>query len=201
MKNTSPDVDRYIENAAPFAQPILKRLRRAFHAAHPEIGETMKWGAPFFEYKGIVGSMAAFKSYVRWGFWKGKLMQGGAPRMGETKVSEVSELPSDDVLIAWVREAVRLNEDGTKIEKPARKPRPEAEVPADLAAALKKAPKAAKAFKEFPPSHRREYVQWITEAKQDATRRKRIATAVEWLLEGKPRNWKYMKSSRRDGRS
>jgi hypothetical protein len=193
MKNTLPEVDRYIEKAAPFAQPILKRIRKAVHAADPRIVETVKWGVPFFEYRGIVVSMAAFKEHVRWGFWKWKLIGGGVPSMGKTKITDVSELPPDDEIIAAVREGVRLNEEGMKKAAPARKAKPEAELPDDLAAALKKAPKAAKTFKEFPPSHRREYIQWITEAKQEATRQKRIAQTVEWLAEGKPRNWKYMK--------
>lgn len=193
MKNTSPEVDRYIEKAAPFAQPILKRIRKAVHDADPNIVETTKWGAPFFEYKGIVASMAAFKEHVRWGFWKGKLVGGNAPTMGKTKITDVSDLPPDAEIIAMVRKAVALNEDGTRVDRPARKPKPEAEVPPELTAALKKSPKAAKAFKEFPPSHRREYIEWIVEAKQEATRQKRIAQAIEWIAEGKPRNWKYMK--------
>ena len=193
MKNSSPEVDRYIEKAAPFAQPILKRIRKAMHAGDPEIVETLKWGAPFFEHNGIVGSMAAFKEHVRWGFWKGKLIGGGAPTMGKTKITDVSDLPPEAEIVAMVREAVRLNDEGVKQPRAARKAKPELEVPADLAAALKKAPKAAKTFQDFSPSHRREYIEWITEAKQEATRAKRIAQTVEWLEEGKPRNWKYVR--------
>ena len=193
MKNTSPAVDAYIENAAPFAQPILKKIRKAVHAGAPDVVETMKWGAPFFEHHGIIASMAAFKEHVRWGFWKGGLIGANAPTMGKTKIADVSDLPPEKEIVAMVREAVRLNEEGVKTARPARKAKPEAEVPADLAAALKKSSKAAKTFKEFPPSHRREYIEWITEAKQDATRQKRIAQTVEWLEEGKARNWKYMK--------
>lgn len=201
MKNTSPEVDRYIEKAAPFAQPILKRIRAAFHAAHPEIEETIKWGFPHFEYRGVLGNMAAFKKHVTWGFWKAKLMKDpnrilkpvGETSMAGTRVTDVSELPPDDVLIAYAREAVRLNEEGVKVERRRAPASAEAEVPPDLLAALKRSTAARKTFEAFPPSHRREYVQWITEAKQEATRQKRLATTIEWLAEGKPRNWKYMK--------
>ena len=157
MKNTSPEVDRYIAAAAPFAQPILEKIRKAFHKADPEIREVIKWSFPHFEHDGIVGSMAAFKAHVTYGFWKAKLM----------------------------------NEEGVKVERAPRVARGEAEVPDDLAAALQKAPVAKKAFEAFPPSHRREYIQWITEAKQAATREKRLAQTIEWLTEGKSRNWKY----------
>lgn len=202
MTNKSPDVDRYIEKAAPFAQPILKKIRRAFHAAHPDVQETMKWSFPHFEYKGLLGSMAAFKQHVSWGFWKGRLMadpEGIIPPVGETsmggaKFASVKDLPSDEVMVAYVREAIRLNEEGVKPQRAARtKDRPEAEMPPDLAAALKKTAGAKKIFDGFSPSQRREYIEWITEAKQEATRQKRLNQAVEWIAEGKQRNWKYMK--------
>jgi uncharacterized protein YdeI (YjbR/CyaY-like superfamily) len=199
MKNTSPEVDRYIESAAPFAKPILERLRSVFHKAHPDITETIKWRFPHFEYKGIVGSMAAFKAHVGWGFWKPQLMndphgilEGVSPSMGGARITDVSQLPSEKILIEYVREAIRLNEEGIKAERPKRATSvAEPEIPEELSAALKKAPKAKKAFDAFPPSHRREYVMWIAEAKQAATREKRVAQAIEWMSEGKSRNWKY----------
>lgn len=200
MKNTSPEVDRYIESSAEFARPILDRIRRLFHEAHPEIVETIKWGFPHFEYKGVVGSMAAFNKHATWALWKAQLLddpEGILPRIGETsmggtKVRDVSELPSDEVMKRYIREAVRLNEQGIRIQRP-KKPAAAVEVPADFLKALERAPAAKKAFEEFSASHRREYVEWITEARQDATRQKRMTTAIEWLAEGKPRNWKYMK--------
>jgi uncharacterized protein YdeI (YjbR/CyaY-like superfamily) len=201
MKNTSDAVDAYIERAAPFAQPILKRIRAAYHKAHPEIQETMKWSAPFFDYKGVVGNMAAFKNHVSFGFWKAKLMNdsegildmGESASMGGRRVTSVDELPSEKVLIAYIREAIRLNEEDVRIVRPKKAAPAEAEVPPELLAALKKSPAAKKTFDAFPPGQRREYVAWITEAKQPATREKRLATAIEWMAEGKPRNWKYMK--------
>ena len=198
-----PDVDRYIENAAPFARPILERIRKAFHKAHPEITESMKWSFPHFEHKGVVGSMAAFKQHVSWGFWKAKLMDDpagilegstGETSMGGAKIRDVKDLSSEKVMVDYVKRAVSLNEEGVKLERA--KPRPAnapVDVPDDLEAALKKNAKARKTFEGFPSGQRREYVYWLNDAKQAATRAKRLATAIEWLSEGKPRNWKYMK--------
>ena len=199
MKNTSPEVDRYIAAAAPFAQPILERIRAAFHKAHPDVAETMKWSFPHFEYKGLLGSMSAFKEHVSWGFWKGKLMNdplgiippAGETSMGGLRIRSLKDLPKEKDMVAYVREAIRLNEEGVKAGRAPRAARAEAEVPADLVAALKKTPAAKKAFEAFSPSHRREYIEWISEAKQEATRQKRLAQTVEWLSEGKSRNWKY----------
>jgi len=200
MKNASPDVDHYIENAAPFARPILRRIRRAFHKAHPEVREAMKWSFPHFEHKGVVGSMAAFKAHVSWGFWKARLMRdpkGILPRAGETtsmggvKVTAVSELPPEEVMIEYVREAVRLNEEGVKAERRPKTTSRAVQVPPALANALRKAPAAKRTFTAMSPSQRREYAEWIAVAKQDATRERRVKTAIEWLSEGKTRNWKY----------
>ncbi len=201
MNRESPEVTAYIENASPFAQPILKRIRKAFLKAHPDIQEVMKWSFPHFEYKGIVGNMAAFKQHVSWGFWKAKLMDDphgllaplGETSMGGAKVTRLADLPSEDVLVDYVRQAVRLNEEGVKVARPAAAPKGPLEVPDDLAAALKKNRAAAKTFEAFAPSQKREYVGWLTDAKQDATRKKRLETAIEWMAEGKARHWKYQK--------
>lgn len=194
-------MDAYIAKAAPFARPILEKVRDAFHSAGVEVDEVLKWGFPHFEHKGILGSMAAFKNHVSWSFWKAKLMDDphgilapvGETSMGGAKVSDVKDLPPKKVLVEYVKQAVRLNESGTKVERAPARPRPQLDVPDDLAAALKKDRKAKATFDAFPPSHRREYIEWITEAKQEATRARRVATTMEWLAEGKPRNWKYAK--------
>lgn len=204
LKNASPEFDAYIEKAAPFARPILKRIRRLFHQACPEIQEVMKWSFPHFEYKGIVGSMAAFKQHASYGFWKASLMQDthsllkgvGSTSMGGMKVTSVDELPDDEILLEYITQAVALNESGTKVERPKKKVAKKElilKIPPDLQAALKKNKIAKTTFENFSPSHRKEYVEWITEAKQEATRQKRLATTLEWLSEGKPRHWKYMK--------
>ena len=205
MGKRIPEVDAYIKRASPFAQPILEKIREAFHAASPDIVETMKWSAPFFDYKGVLGQMAAFKNHVSWGFWKAQLMndphgvlsamgEAGKTTMGGSKVSDVKDLPPRKVMVELVKEAMRLNAEGVKIGRaPSTRSAEPVEVPADLAAALKKDEKARATFEGFPPGQKREYVQWLTDAKQDATRQKRLATAIEWMAEGKPRNWKYMK--------
>lgn len=198
---TNPAVDAYIRKGAPFAQPILTKIRSLFHKACPDIEEVMKWSFPHFEYRGVVGSMAAFKEHATFGFWKASLMSdphglldtAGETSMSRAKLTDLSELPPDKVLIEYIREAVALNEQGVKIARPKREKKPEAKVPADLQAALKKNRKALAAFEAFSPSHRREYVEWITEAKQEATRKKRVAQAIEWIAEGKSRNWKYQR--------
>lgn len=197
----SADVTRYIEKAAPFSRPILEKIRNAFHKGCPDVEEVLKWGVPHFEHKGVLGGMAAFKQHVGWGFWKAKLMDDpegvlravGDGAMGGLRVTEASQLPSGKVLVAYVREAVRLNDEGIKLE-PRTKRQPEPiSVPDDLQRALKKAPAALKTFNAFAPSQKREYIEWLTEAKQEATRQKRLVQAIEWMAEGKTRNWKYQK--------
>jgi uncharacterized protein YdeI (YjbR/CyaY-like superfamily) len=201
MKNASAEVDAYIARSAPFARPILQKIRRLFHQACPEIQEVMKWSFPHFEYQGVVASMAAFKQHVSWGFWKAKLMKdphgllelADKHSMGRGRVTDVSELPPDKIMLQYIREAVALNEQGIKAPAAKRKPKAALEVPDYFTAALTKNKKALATFDAFSPSHKREYVEWITEAKQEATRNRRLATAIEWLAQGKPRNWKYMK--------
>lgn len=197
MGTRNPQVDAYIEKAQPFAQPIMVKLRDLFHKACPEIEEKIKWGVPSFERKGIVGGFAGFKQHVGWGMPKAKLLNDptGALRTDvasilSTKLTSVKDLPPDKVILDLIRQAVALNEQGVK---PTVKPKAPAKTPPDLAAALKASDRAAAAFRDFAPSHKREYIEWITEAKQPATRQRRIAQAVEWIAEGKPRNWKYMK--------
>jgi len=201
MKNHSPAVDAYIAKSPEYSRPILKKIRALYHKACPQIVESIKWGCPHFEYKGIVGGMAAFKNYVTYGFWKAKLMEDAhellalmakAP-MGHANATKVSDLPADKVLLGYIRQAVKLNELGVKLPPRKKKPRHELQVPDYFVLALKRNKKALATFEAFSPSHKREYVEWITEAKQEETRLKRLATAIEWLSEGKPRNWKYMK--------
>ncbi len=201
MKNTDPRIDAYIENAPEFAQPIMTKVRKLFHRAYPDIGETIKWSSPTFEHKGIVGGMGAFKKHVSFGFWKSKAMSDPENLFeGKAKASpfsikwtSVKEMPSDKVLVAYIKEAVKLNEDGVKAVKKKAAKKPAAKVPPELMAALKKNKQAQKTFDAFSPSARREYCEWVSDAKREATRDKRIVQAIEWMAEGKPRNWKYMK--------
>lgn len=192
-------VDAYIAKAAPFARPIMAKLRRLFHKACPQIEEKIKWGCPSFEYKGMVGGFAAFKKHVSWGFWKASLLNdpNGALKstasspMGGGSPTSVRELPPDDVLLDLIRQAVQLNLDGVKLARPKNAGRAPPETPPDLAAALKKNARARATYHAFSPSHQREYVEWITEAKRPETRTRRLAQTIEWLAEGKSRNWKY----------
>lgn len=190
-------VDAYIAKAAPFARPILIRIRAAMHKGCPQVEETIKWGVPHFEYKGVLAGMAAFKQHAAFGFWKQRLMSDptgffskGESGMGGRKVRSVDDLPSDAVLVRLVREAVALNEKGVKIARVVKK-KPPAKAPPDLVAALKKNAKARATFDSIPPSAQREYIEWVADAKQDATRKRRLATTIEWLAEGKRLNWKY----------
>ncbi|HJU75265.1 MAG TPA: YdeI/OmpD-associated family protein [Gemmatimonadaceae bacterium] len=190
----SKEVDAYIAKSASFAQPILTKIRTLFHQACPDIEETIKWSVPFFEYKGIVGQMAAFKQHVTLGFWKAQLLEGECRDfgMGAARLTSVADLPAERVILACIKEAVRLNETDTKLPQKARaKVAAALPVPSDFAKALKANAKANSTFAGFNQSQRNEYVEWITDAKQDATRAQRLNTAIEWLAEGKTRNWKY----------
>ena len=200
MKNTSPQVDAYIARAAPFTQPILKKLRVLFHKACPQIEEAIKWGMPHFLHKGNVAGMAAFKAHVAFGFWKRKLMsdphrlytRDSQSFMNASRLTEVSQLPADAILLSYIREAVRLNVEGVKTPTAQKQPRKPLPVPPDFKKALAAHPNAQATFDAFAPSCRREYIEWITGAKQRGdARQRRIASALEWLAQGKQRNWKY----------
>ena len=199
---TDSRVDAYIAKAAPFAQPVLKHLRALVHQGCPEVVETIKWSHPSFGYQGkILCGMAAFNAHCSFGFWHQEMQEllardghAAAEGMGAFgKLTGLGDLPKERVLLRYIQTAVKWNATDTPTRtRPTRKPKPEAAVPADLAAALKKNTPAAATFAAFSTSHRREYIEWITEAKQDTTRQKRLATTLEWLAEGKSRNWKYM---------
>jgi uncharacterized protein YdeI (YjbR/CyaY-like superfamily) len=197
MGRRDPRIDAYIAKSAPFARPILEHLRELVHAGCPDVEETIKWGMPSFTYHGILCGMAAFKEHCSFGFWKGSLIvdQAGRPAeaaMGQFgRLTSVKDLPSKKVLTGYVKQAMQLNESGVKARKKST-PKPEAVVPDDLARALRKNKAARETFDRFSPSNRREYVSWILEAKTDETRQRRLETAIEWMADGKPRNWKYM---------
>lgn len=198
MGTRDPRIDAYIAKAAPFAQPILERVREVVHEACPDVEETTKWSMPTFVYAGgILAGMAAFKQHASFGYWKHSLVVGeGAERNGMGsygKMASLKDLPPKKRLMADIRKAMKLNEDGVKTPgvRKAAVPKPPPEAPADLLAALKKNKAARVAFDGFPPSARRDYVDWITEAKREETRQKRLAQAVEWMAEGKRRHWKY----------
>jgi uncharacterized protein YdeI (YjbR/CyaY-like superfamily) len=195
MGKKDPRVDAYIKKAAPFAQPILSEFREIVHGACPNVEETIKWSFPHFDYKGVMCSMAAFKAHAAFGFWKGSLVTGGPKQedaMGHFgRITKRSDLPSKAVLAGLVKKAAALNDQGVKVARaPKRAPKP-VTVPADLSAALGKRPTARAGFAALSPSHQREYVEWITEARAAETRARRLAQAIDWMAEGKSRNWKY----------
>ena len=197
MGTRDPRVDAYIEEAADFAKPILNYIREAVHKGCPDINETLKWSMPSFTRKGIICGMAAFKAHCVLGFWVGEEVVAKTGKemeaMGQYgRITNVKDLPPQKVLIGFVKEAARLDELGVKrTAKRPTAPRPPLPTPVDLAAAMKKNKKAATTFENFSPSHRREYIEWITEAKRPETRTKRLEQTVVWLAEGKSRNWKY----------
>jgi uncharacterized protein YdeI (YjbR/CyaY-like superfamily) len=196
MGTKDPRVDAYISNAAPFAQPILAKIRETVHASCPDVEEAMKWSFPHFLYNGMLCSMASFKQHAAFGFWKGSLVTGGprsADAMGHFgRLTKTSDLPSKKVLAGYIKKAALLNEQGVKEPRAKRKAAPKAlTIPADLAAAFKKSKQAQAGFDALSPSHKREYLEWITEAKGAETRARRLAQAIEWMAEGKSRNWKY----------
>jgi uncharacterized protein YdeI (YjbR/CyaY-like superfamily) len=195
-------IDAYIAKAEPFARPILKHIRSLVHQVCPNVEETMKWSMPAFEYKGPLIGIAAFKKHATMGFWKAALMSDpvlvenarSESAMGHLgKLTSLKDLPPDKTIIKWIEEAMMLNEQGIKLPPKKKTVKKDVVVPDYVTQALKKNKKAAAVFDNFSPSHKREYIEWITEAKQDATRERRINTMLEWLGEGKSRNWKYEK--------
>lgn len=191
-------IDAYIARQADFARPILEHLRAAVHSACPEAEETVKWSMPAFMYKGEqLAMMAGFKQHATFGFWRGSLVLGEDEKqlsaMGQFgRLASIDDLPEPEVLGGLIRKAMTLTDAGIKPVRNKTTKAP-AEAPDDLRAALDGNPEAAATFDAFSPSCRREYVEWVTEAKQAATREKRIAQAVEWIAEGKKCNWKYEK--------
>ena len=188
-------VDAYIKRAAPFARPILKHLRKVVHAGCPDVEETIKWNSPFFEHKGIICFIAAFKQHCVFGFWKGALIFGAKHKgaMGHFgRITSISDLPDGKTLAGYVGKAAELNEAGVRKSRPRSPAKQKVSVLPDLKGALQKNVKARKTFENFSYSHKKEYVDWIADAKRDETRKRRLQTTIEWLAEGKPQNWKYL---------
>jgi uncharacterized protein YdeI (YjbR/CyaY-like superfamily) len=203
----NPKVDAYINKAKPFAQPIMEHLRELVHKGCPNVEETIKWSRPFFEYRGtILGNMSAFKEHCSFGFWgeeiaailreAGVLQEGGMGSLG--RITSVKDLPTDKVLLGFIRQAAGFIDRGehtspiaARKNKVVKASKSALETPAEFTAALKKDKRASAAFAAFSPSCKREYVEWIADAKRPETREKRIATAIQWIVDGKQRNWKY----------
>ncbi|HEX4682397.1 MAG TPA: YdeI/OmpD-associated family protein [Gemmatimonadaceae bacterium] len=187
-------IDAYIAKAPDYAKPILTRLRDVVHDACPECEETVKWGHPTFTYNGILCGMIAFKASALLHFWKGQLLEVDGRKASDVfvKVADVKELPPKKTMVAFIRKAMALNDEGTPLPKRPVKPKTELVMPDDFLTAVQKNKRALAVYDKFSPSNKREYIEWIVDAKREETREKRIAQAVEWMAEGKPRNWKYM---------
>lgn len=189
-------IDAYIAAAQPFARPILTFIRNAVHAGCPGIEETLKWRRPAFMYKGILCGMAAFKEHVTFGFWKASAMNGVGGKAADAagqfgRITAVRDLPDRKTLVRLVKEAAALHDEGVKAPRMKGAPKKPLKEPDYFTAALKKNRKALAAYEAFSPSHKREYLEWILDAKAEATRQRRLDTAIEWIAQGKPRNWKY----------
>ncbi len=198
MPTTDPFVDAYIDKAQDFAKPVLNHIRKLVHEACPNVVELKKWSFPHFDYKGMMCSMAAFKEHCAFGFWKQSLIDDAAFPAEKTamgsfgRITSLADLPDDTTMKKLIHDAMKLNDEGVKVAKP--KPtgeKKELVVPEILIAALETNALASETFNKFPYSKKKDYVEWITEAKTDATRDKRLATTIEWLAEGKARHWKY----------
>lgn len=202
MEQYDSRVDAFIEKAPEFAKPILEYIREFVHETSPLLMETVKWGFPFFDYKAPVCQMAAFKEHCSFGFWKATLLNdpynalsigdGAAGSFG--RIAKVEDLPSKEILQDFIRQAIALNESGKKTpaaEKKATVPKAELVIPDYFTEFLKAYPNASLNFDRSSYSHKKEYVEWIVEAKSDVTRQKRMTTAAEWIAEGKSRHWKY----------
>jgi uncharacterized protein YdeI (YjbR/CyaY-like superfamily) len=200
IAKADPRVDAYVAKAADFAQPILQHLRQLVHKACPEAEEAIKWGHVSFLYRGkILCTMATFKSHAAFGFWHKDMRAVMEKKFGKTeeamgsmgRLTSLADLPADREMLQLIKTAVGFHDSGTPSrEKP--KPKPALENPFDLAAGLAKNKKATVTWEKFTPAQRREYIEWLTEAKREETRTTRLATTLEWLAEGKQRNWKYM---------
>lgn len=201
-----PRIDAYIAKSADFSKPIMEHLRQLIHEACPDVEETIKWGMPSFEYKGILCGFAAFKQHCTFGFWKHAILAEKHQMLKESektamgsfgKMTSMKDLPSDKVLKMLIKDAMKLNEDGVSVPKQGRKTgeptKPAIPEPDYFTKTLSKNKKAKQTWEAFSPSCRREYLEWITEAKTELTRDKRLTQTMEWLAEGKKRNWKYEK--------
>ena len=205
-RNLDPRVDAYIANSGLFAQPILMHLRELVHKACPGVVEAIKWSRPFFEYKGVIlANMSAFKEHCSFGFWgeeiaailrEAKLLQPDA--MGSLgRLTRIEDLPADKQMLSLLHQAATFIDSGQYTSpiaarnKVVKAPKAAPEAPPEFTKALKANKKASAAFAALSPSCKREYVEWIADAKRAETRDKRIVTAMEWISEGKQRNWKY----------
>lgn len=201
MEQYDSRVDAYIAKSADFAKPILTHLRELVHRASSEIKETMKWSSPFFDYEGPVCQMAAFNKHCAFGFWKAALLDDPYQILNQEadtagslgRITSITDLPEDEILIQYIQQALLLNKEGIKAPPRPKTPldKNELGVPTYLTEALNQHHDAKEHFEKFSPSQKKEYITWLEDAKTESTRLKRLNTAIEWVSEGKIRHWKY----------
>lgn len=201
--NYNSQIDDYILKAQPFAQPILHHLRKLIHDACPQVEEKIKWGMPCFDYHGIMCNFASFKQHCTFGFWKAALMKDQSLMENAAKensmghlgrITDIKLLPSDRKINAYIKEAMLLNEKGIKVQRiKNNKAIDQESEPEYMLKALRSDKKVLANYESFSPSCKREYIEWVTEAKTELTRTKRLQQAILWIKEGKKRNWKYEK--------
>jgi len=195
MPTLDPRVDAYIVDAPAFAKPILLELRQRVHAVCPAVVETVKWRRPSFDYKGLLAGMAAFKAHLTFAFWKDALLRQESACAATVEragcMRTVADLPPKAAFAKALQRAMQLNDAGVQPSRPPARPKEPIAVPADFARALAASKKAKTVFAAFAPSCKREYLEWIVEAKKADTRARRIEQAVEWIADGKKRHWKY----------
>jgi uncharacterized protein YdeI (YjbR/CyaY-like superfamily) len=198
MASHDPRIDAYIDQAPEFARPILRELRARVHATCPDTVETLKWRTPAFEHAGLLAGMAAFKAYCSFAFWKEQLLRKD-PALAAVldrcgKMTAVTDLPARPAFAKALRRAAQLNSDGVAVPKGRQAPKPAIAMPREFARALAANKQAKASFDGFSPSHKREYLEWIVDARKDETRARRIEQAIAWLTQGKHRNWRYEQS-------
>ena len=202
MAKNNPGIEAYISKAEPFAQHVLNHLRTLVHDVCPDVEEKLKWGMPHFDYRGsMMCSMAAFKQHCAFGFWKASVMQdpkglfepqAGMGHFG--RITSLKDLPPDKTIASYIREAMKLNDAGVKLKSPSKsKQKKSIEMPEFFTNALQRNKTAKQYFEAFTPSKQKDYIEWLAGAKTEATREKRLETAMGWISEGKPRHWKYAK--------
>lgn len=199
-------IDKYIADAPEYARPIMEKLRKAVHKGCPQAEEAIKWGCPYFMYQGkLFCGMAAFKKHVGFGFWNSKDMDdpeglfesgtGKKASMCNAHFHAVKELPTQKVLVDYVKQSKKLTDAELSKSKPAKKAAKKKvavpKTPADLSSAFKTNKTAKSYFDSLAPSHRRDFLQWILDAKRDATREKRVNETVKLLKAKKTLHWKY----------
>jgi hypothetical protein len=186
-------INQYMAELPEWQRRMLVRLRQLIHEAAPEVEEAWRWDKPHFDNAGIMVGLCAFKEHVAVWFHKGALLKDTkklfeATARTEEKGMRAYKLHEGDKIneaafLDLVKQAVAVNDKGTKLReaKPTKKA---LVVPEDLEQVLRKDPTAWANWEAFPVGHRRAYVEWVTDARQEETRKRRIAQSLEKIREG-----------------